>query len=139
MGLTHTYAVLDVSPDVFQEIRNKLERAGYGHTFIDRADGGLEIDMHGIALAVDPAVLKAAQPVTIDSVAETLKRPDDSARHEAMRQAALGTLVGETARASEIARKVLAGGPDVFAWRCALVAIRDGEEPVWPENRKDLR
>jgi len=43
---THTYAVLAVSKEAYDEIRKKLLQAGYEHA-INR-DG--EIDMHGIAL-----------------------------------------------------------------------------------------
>lgn len=48
---TYTYAVLDVSPAAYIEIKEKLEKAGYQHAFHDDRDGdGLVIDMHGIAL-----------------------------------------------------------------------------------------
>lgn len=46
-GVTHTYALLEVSRATFEEIACKLRDAGYDHAFIE--DG--EIDMHGIALA----------------------------------------------------------------------------------------
>lgn len=42
---THTFAELDVSPAAYDEIRGKLEEAGYQHAFI-----GSAIDMHGIGL-----------------------------------------------------------------------------------------
>lgn len=48
---THTYAKLEVSAAAYTEIRAKLEAAGYEHAF---HEDGL-IDMHGIALAPDPA------------------------------------------------------------------------------------
>lgn len=51
---THTYAILEVSPAVYAEIRAKLEAAGYEHAFIVDI-GGEAIDMHGIALQVDSA------------------------------------------------------------------------------------
>lgn len=47
--MTHTYAVLDVSRAAYDEIRRKLDAAGYQHAF----DGDV-IDMHGIALAAPP-------------------------------------------------------------------------------------
>ena len=43
---THTYAELEVSPEAYDEIRSKLEAAGYTHAFME--DGA--IDMHGIGL-----------------------------------------------------------------------------------------
>jgi hypothetical protein len=49
--MTHTYAVLEVEPETFDEIRGKLETAGYAHAF---EDGGQTIDMHGIALRATP-------------------------------------------------------------------------------------
>lgn len=48
MGLTstHTFAELEVSPDTYDEIAEKLRVAEYDHAFMD--DG--TIDMHGIGL-----------------------------------------------------------------------------------------
>ena len=43
---TYTYASLEVSPGAYDEIRSKLEAAGYGHAFME--DG--TIDMHGIGI-----------------------------------------------------------------------------------------
>lgn len=47
--VTHTYAVLKVSPETYNEIRGRLAAAGYAGQFHDKADGEV-IDMHGIAL-----------------------------------------------------------------------------------------
>jgi hypothetical protein len=47
---THTYAVLDISPEAYREIHEKLEAAGYQHAFHRQGDR-VVIDMHGIALA----------------------------------------------------------------------------------------
>ena len=50
---TYTFAILDVSPGTYQEIRRKLDAADYQQAFHD--DGGREvIDMQGIALAEKP-------------------------------------------------------------------------------------
>jgi len=49
---THTYAVLEVSPAAYEEIRSLLEAAGYGHVRVNRG-GQVLLDMHGIALAPD--------------------------------------------------------------------------------------
>jgi len=46
MRATHTFAILEVSPAVYEEIREKLKAAGYQHAFM--ADGS--IDMYGIAI-----------------------------------------------------------------------------------------
>jgi len=43
--MTHTFAALKVSNQVYEEIEKKLREAGYDHAFIDGA-----IDMHGIGL-----------------------------------------------------------------------------------------
>ncbi|MFG1462078.1 hypothetical protein V5F77_04185 [Xanthobacter sp. DSM 24535] len=43
--MTHTFATLEVSPEVYDEIAVKLEAAGYSHLFF-----GSYINMHGIAL-----------------------------------------------------------------------------------------
>ncbi len=46
---THTYALLEVSDQTFEEIKDKLKRAGYQDQFHDD-DGRLIIDLHGLAL-----------------------------------------------------------------------------------------
>ena len=46
---THTYAILQVSPKTYREIREKLEAAGYQQAFHPSAEGEV-IDMQGIAL-----------------------------------------------------------------------------------------
>ncbi len=57
---THTYAVLEVSPEAFREIRAKLEAADYHHAIHENADDGPTIDMHGIGLAVERQVPSAS-------------------------------------------------------------------------------
>lgn len=52
MRSTYTYAVMDISPSAYQEIRAKLEAAGYGHALHRSADGAEVLDMHGIALGM---------------------------------------------------------------------------------------
>ena len=47
--MTYTYAVLEVSEAAYQEIREKLEAAGYQYAF-HKDDGAEVIDMHGIAI-----------------------------------------------------------------------------------------
>jgi len=49
--MTHTYALLEVSVPVYEEIKEKLLAAGYQHAFNDKG----EIDMHGIALVKENA------------------------------------------------------------------------------------
>lgn len=44
----HTYAVLPVSKAVYDEIRSKLEKAGYSDQFHDD-----RIDMHGLAISIE--------------------------------------------------------------------------------------
>lgn len=49
--MTHTYAVLVVSPLTYQDVRKRLLEAAYDHAIHhDRVDGEV-IDMHGIALS----------------------------------------------------------------------------------------
>jgi hypothetical protein len=53
MRQTHTYVTLDVSRAVFDEVKAKLEAAGYFQAF-DLKDGEVvQIDMHGLALTVE--------------------------------------------------------------------------------------
>ena len=62
MRATYTYAVLGVSLAAYDEIRAKLEAAGYQHAFIN----GDEIDMHGLALARGPEGPRAREGVYCD-------------------------------------------------------------------------
>lgn len=55
MTTTHTYALLEISAPAFNEIAQKLAKAGYDHAFQGEA-GKAVIDMHGIGLAPDPNV-----------------------------------------------------------------------------------
>lgn len=52
--VTHTYAVLDISKEAYQEIRRLLEEAGYSHAFHKDDERPEVIDMHGIAIAAKP-------------------------------------------------------------------------------------
>lgn len=49
MKTTHTYAILEISPAAYDEIRSKLGAAGYESQFHED-DGQEVIDMHGIAV-----------------------------------------------------------------------------------------
>lgn len=57
--MTHTYAIMEVSQKAYDEIRGKLEAAGYS----DQIDQDGSLDMHGIALAVEdvPKIKKAVR------------------------------------------------------------------------------
>jgi hypothetical protein len=46
--MTYTYAIMEVSQKVYDEVRSKLESAGYA----GQIDSGGNLDMHGIALNV---------------------------------------------------------------------------------------
>lgn len=48
--MSHTYAILEISPAAYAEIHAALKAAGYDDQFHDN-DGRQVIDMHGIALA----------------------------------------------------------------------------------------
>ena len=56
MAYTHTYVTLGVSRAVFEEIRDKLKDAEYGHAFEFHKHDDDEpylIDMHGLALVLE--------------------------------------------------------------------------------------
>jgi len=59
MGIrqTHTFAILELTPAAFEEIKTKLAAAGYQHAFIEE-DDKLVIDMHGIGVtaAMDKSI-----------------------------------------------------------------------------------
>lgn len=49
--MTYTYAILEVSIETYNEIKEKLEKVEYNHVFHKQIDGRIVIDMNGIALA----------------------------------------------------------------------------------------
>lgn len=49
MRTTHTYAILEVKPEIYKEIHALLKEAGYDHAFHINGDEHV-IDMSGIAL-----------------------------------------------------------------------------------------
>jgi hypothetical protein len=51
MSYAYTYAILEVSDAAYEEIKNRLEIAGYQHTFNQDHEHGIVIDLHGLALA----------------------------------------------------------------------------------------
>lgn len=59
--MTHTYALLEVSPAVHAEIRAKLQAAGYEHAF-HREDDREVIDMHGIGVVAVPPETRSEPP-----------------------------------------------------------------------------
>lgn len=60
MTYTHTYAVMEVSPHTFAEVKARLLEAGYSQAVIEDGDGGEALDMHGVALK-DPSQLRRNQ------------------------------------------------------------------------------
>lgn len=48
---THTFVVLEVSHAAYDEIKGKLEAAGYDVMVKEKADGSELLDMHGLALS----------------------------------------------------------------------------------------
>lgn len=50
--MTHTLAILQISPEAFRDIENRIRALGsdYDFMFIREMDGALRIDMTGIAL-----------------------------------------------------------------------------------------
>jgi hypothetical protein len=71
--MTHTYAVLEVSPATFNEICTKLRAAGYESQFHETRSGVVvTIDMHGLALQVaeaepEPSAITLEQQRELDA------------------------------------------------------------------------
>jgi hypothetical protein len=53
MTYTRTFAIMEVSQAVYDEIKAKLEAAGYEDAVHTSGDG-VVLDLHGIALALEP-------------------------------------------------------------------------------------
>lgn len=58
--MTHTFATLEVSEGVYDEIADLLKGAGYSHAFVDGV-----LDMHGIGLTRGP---KLSRNATADEI-----------------------------------------------------------------------
>lgn len=57
MRTTHTYAILRISQAAYDEIRERLQAAGYESQFHPDTDGdGERIDMHGIAVQAEQMI-----------------------------------------------------------------------------------
>lgn len=61
---THTYALMQISPEAYREIRDRIIEAGYQHTL--GSDG--EIDMQGIAVISDPNMVRPSRFKAGDAV-----------------------------------------------------------------------
>lgn len=61
---THTYALLELSPAAYSEIRARLVSAGYEHA-IHSDDGRAVIDMHGIGVT-EQSTPPALEPVVVE-------------------------------------------------------------------------
>lgn len=51
LNMTRTYAEMEVSAAVHEEVKQRLIAAGYNHAL---HDDGATLDMHGIALTIEP-------------------------------------------------------------------------------------
>jgi hypothetical protein len=80
MGIrqTHTFVVLEISQAAFDEIKAKLEAAGYQHAFNEDEDG-LKIDMQGIAVAAEkpPVKVQDMSPCVCDRPQSVESSPID--------------------------------------------------------------
>lgn len=59
---THTYAILQVSKEAYQEVKTLLLKAGYDQAIHKNSRGDEVIDMHGIALGTDDPDRPEPQP-----------------------------------------------------------------------------
>lgn len=50
---THSFAIMEVSQSAYDEIKAKLEEAGYDHAVWEEGDDGTLLAMNGIALALE--------------------------------------------------------------------------------------
>ena len=137
---THTFSVLNVPPEVYNDIRARLKGAGYEHAFLPDGDGQDEvIDMHGIALAPD-AGEQQAPPHAIASIATmlgwvnvpplaTLERDINALKARVVAELVdLGEWVGRTfelgADRSQVADPKILALRDVVAQICQRISDR---------------
>lgn len=68
--MSQTYAILELSRVAFEEIKTKLEAAGYSDQFYETDEDGTAINMDGIAVRA----IKEPNTVSIREIAEGVKR-----------------------------------------------------------------
>lgn len=66
MSSSHTYAVLDVSREAFDEIQEGLEKAGYQDQFVTDSKGRLTLVMTGIGLITSSPIKNMGNPGVFD-------------------------------------------------------------------------
>lgn len=112
---THTYALLEVSPGAYAEIRAKLEAAGYAHAF-HQDDNQEVIDLHGLALV-------AATPLDVPAA------PALSAEHELAAEAIRlrDKQIGAIRRACELQLEAALGyaSGSIASWRVMLAKVHE--------------
>lgn len=102
--MSYTYAIVQIARAAYDEIKDKLLTAGYEHAI----EGGT-IDMHGLALEVEPALVVhermskyAPNEKTVTQINNSFTyhapKDDQGARYTAIRDAAkaLAMLIAET-------------------------------------------
>ena len=86
--MTYTYVTMDVSPAAYEEIKQKLIAADYGHALHEDREDGVLLDMHGIALKlkpIDPGIITPEQQRELDAWVAG-NEPDSASAAEAIRQ-----------------------------------------------------
>ncbi len=106
---THTFAELGISAAAYDEIRGKLEAAGYQHAFMEPG----AIDMHGIGVTREPEPTVAETPAALgwthQKIADALTEVSDNAvtAFERQRNDETEALVRDKAASCAVARAVL--------------------------------
>lgn len=75
MRSTHTFAEMAVPKHVYDDIKGRLENAGYHHAIMDHRDDNA-LDMHGIGLIVDPDAPAAPELATFLNMLKIMRSID---------------------------------------------------------------
>lgn len=51
--MTYTYVLMEVTKSTYEEVKKKLEEAGYWQALHKDREDGIILDMHGIALILE--------------------------------------------------------------------------------------
>lgn len=116
MSGTHTFAGLEVSQGTYDEIRAKLEAAGYHHAF---AESGA-IDMHGIGLLRGPESTSAGDTRRLEGMFSAMLADDEA--EDAVFMAAISDAVEKPETIDDFRKGIDAGFAAVDAHRAAKVA-----------------
>jgi DNA-binding transcriptional regulator YiaG len=130
--MSRTYALVEVSPGAYAEVRAKLEAAGYKQAFHLQDDNQEVLDLHGLALVACQALIPQLVP------AAPALSPEHELAAEAIRLR--DQQIGATHRACELQlEQALGYASGSLVWQEMLGKVRETRSLVWQEMLGKVR